>query len=316
MAQLSNPSNLSTDVFPTARPAVSVKPGLHDNQKKLLGISAATLLLGGASWTIAQKISERKDSTPDNEPDNPDLALKTPLPDDIDVAGKVTDSMSFEQAFAAARDEVGMGGVFNWHGRWYHTLEKEEWTSLSLQQRQEYAEQITGEKLPVKPYIPQEANPDQITPVATADTEPTIIEGYLNGQRVMGLDFDHDGVIDTLVMDGDDGNTYKIVDASGNDGLDTRLRYDSLNGELMEVEKIDHPFVLSNDDFSQALEESMSKEVVDSILEPDAIDSDPPTVEDNTPDESEPDDYIHPASDYQADDDTYINNGDVRDMDE
>ena len=147
------------------------------------------------------------------------------LPDDIDVAGKVTDEMSFEQAFAAARNEVGMGGVFGWHGHWYNTFEKDEWSSLSLEQRQEYTEMITGEKLPVQVYHKPDTD-SQTTPVKQI-TEPTAIEGTLNGQRVIGLDYNHDGVIDVLVMEGEDGNIYRVADATGDDGLDTIYRYDA-----------------------------------------------------------------------------------------
>ena len=190
------------------------------------------------------------------------------LPEDIDVAGKVTDDMSFEQAFEAARNEVGMGGVFGWHGHWYNTFEKDEWGSLSLEQRQQYTEMITGEKLPVHAYHQPVAESPGCSDRATY--EPTAIEGTLNGQRVIGLDYNHDGVIDVLVMDSADGHIYKVIDATGDDGLDTVYRYDSLDGELTAVVRLEQSVVLSNDQFSQALEESMSKEVVNSILEPDA----------------------------------------------
>jgi len=247
------------------------------------------------------------------------------LPDDVDIAGKVTEEMSFGQAFAAARDEVGMGGVFSWHGHWYNTFEKDEWSALSLEQRQTYTEQIMGEKLPVvsyHQYVAQETGQ-----AAESPAEPTIIEGHLNGRPVMGLDYDHDGVIDVLVMDGEDGNIYQVVDAVGNDGLDTIYQYNSLTGEQTGAIKLDHPIVLSNDQFSQGLEESMSREVVESILDTDA---DAPTPTEATGDaatETTPDmdeagnvednnDGTVMLADSHEPDDTYINNGDVQDMDE
>lgn len=311
-------TDLSTDAYLMNQPSTSsAKSGLNINPKKALGISAATLLLGGGAWAISHKISERNNSTASTETVTPDSPDGIALPDDIDVAGKVTDSMSFEQAFAAARDEVGMGGVFNWHGRWYNTFEKEEWNGLSLQQRQDYTEQITGEKLPVKPYAPQVAHPAEAHAAPTPETEPTLIEGYLNGQRIMGLDFDQDGIIDTLVMDGADGSTYRVVDATGNDGLDTMYRYDSLNGELTGAVRLDQPFILSNDDFSQELENAMSKEVVDSILEPENSVSSPAVpADEDTADEADDNGPVYLADSYEADDDTYVNNGDVHDMDE
>lgn len=225
--------------------------------------------------------------------------------------------MSFEEAFKAARDEVGEVGVFNWHGLWYNTFEKEEWSGLSLEQRQEFVEAVTGEKLPVKPYSSHQvtADSDQKSPEPQPQPEPTIIEGHLNGQRVMGLDFNQDGVIDTLVMDGQDGSTYRVVDAAGDDGLDTVYRYDSLNGELTGVAGLDQPFVLSNDDFSQQLENSMSQEVIDSILEPETPVASPALMADLPTEapEEDPDEYI--ASSDEPDD-TYVNDGDVHDMEQ
>lgn len=312
-------------------PSTSSTPQSEANtsQKKVLGIAAATMLLGGAAWAVSHKIKEqgKEHGTSPAGSDTSSTTSTVVLPDDVDVAGKVTDGMSFEQAFTTARQEVGMGGVFSWHGHWYNTFEKEEWSSLSLEQRQEYTENITGEKLPVKPYGSPVHHEQAVAPGPTVEVEPTIIEGYLNGHRVMGLDFDRDGVIDTIVLDGADGYTYKVVDARGDDGLDTLYRYDSINGKLVEIEKLEEPFVLSNDDFNQGLEASMSKEVVDSILEPDV---DVP-VETPAPDAVETPDvqgaHEHGLNDEEADenqyladshepDDTYVNNGDVRDMDE
>lgn len=315
MSYVSDSTDLPTDAYAMSTPtSTAARPGLGASQKKMLGISAAALLLGGTAWAITQRNSENPAVTSPNEPTT---NLETVLPPDIDVAGKVTDGMSFEQAFTAAREEVGMGGVFGWHGHWYNTFAKEEWSSLSLDQRQEYTEMITGEKLPVTAYHPPVA--DTTAVVTEPPTEPTAIEGHLNGQRVIGLDYNHDGVIDVLVMESNDGNIYKVVDATGDDGLDTVYQYDSLDGELTAVVRLDQPVVLSNDQFSQGLEESMSKEVVDSILEPDASAPEALSpVDEETIDETDDsaDDSTSPylTNSNEPDDDTYVNNGNVHDM--
>lgn len=317
MTQFTNQAGLPTDAYSATPSATSAKQGITANQKKMGAIAAATVLLGGAVG-LALAHSPEKNGTPappkDTEAGTTGQETIN-LPEDIDVAGKVTDGMSFGQAFAAARDEVGMGGVFSWHGHWYNTFEKEEWTSLSLEQRQSYSEQITGEKLPLTQYVPPHTHAP-VAAVSSTTAHPIIIEGYLNGQRVMGLDTDHDGIIDTMVMDGPDGQTYRVVDATGNEGLDTIYRYDSLDGKLTGAVVLDHPFVLSNDDFSQHLENTMSQEVVDSILDPNGAASSvsEPDDEDaaNGPNQEEDGLLAHSSEP----DDTYVNNGNVHDMDE
>jgi hypothetical protein len=328
MSQPDDSTDLLTDTYAMSTPSsTSIKPRPAVEQKKALGISAAALLLGGTAWAISQKIigiTKPHGNEPEIEETTAPVANQ--LPKDIDVAGKVTEDMSFEQAFEAARHEVGMGGVFGWHGHWYNTFEKDEWGSLSLEQRQEYTEMITGEKLPVRVYHQPVADNQTVTNNQTVTeeqpSEPTAIEGSLNGLRVIGLDYNHDGVIDVLVMDSADGHIYKVIDATGDDGLDTVYRYDSLDGELTAVVRLDQSIVLSNDQFSQALEESMSREVVDSILEPDASApasqefTDEHTVDDDDDDDTDDDDNQYQTASHDSADDTYINDGDVQDMDE
>lgn len=57
---------------------------------------------------------------------------------DMDVATGVDDSMSFNQAFAAAREEVGAGGLFVWHGHTYGTYYANEWNSMSPEDKEQY----------------------------------------------------------------------------------------------------------------------------------------------------------------------------------
>lgn len=54
------------------------------------------------------------------------------------VASSVSDEMSFSEAFAAARTEVGSGGVFEWNGNIYSTFTEEEWNGMTAEQRDEY----------------------------------------------------------------------------------------------------------------------------------------------------------------------------------
>lgn len=64
------------------------------------------------------------------------------IPTTMDFSDNVSDEMSFEQAYAVARQEVGTGGFFNWKGNSYHTLTKEEWDSLPESEQNEITAKI------------------------------------------------------------------------------------------------------------------------------------------------------------------------------
>ena len=61
----------------------------------------------------------------------------------------VDQSLSFGDAFAAARAEVGSGGVFMWHGRLYNTFTAAEWQQMSDAEKEEFADGVA-------PYLPQQ----------------------------------------------------------------------------------------------------------------------------------------------------------------
>ena len=65
------------------------------------------------------------------------------VPETCAIASKVNDDMTFSQAFAAARSEVGPGGVFEWHGHLYGTYYKTEWDAMSDEQKADYWEAVS-----------------------------------------------------------------------------------------------------------------------------------------------------------------------------
>lgn len=61
---------------------------------------------------------------------------------------EVDQNLSFGEAFAAARNEVGPGGVFRWHGGLYNTYTAQEWNSMSDGEHQQFAQQVQPEIRP------------------------------------------------------------------------------------------------------------------------------------------------------------------------
>ena len=101
------------------------------------GIAAAAM---GAGVAYASDIETFNfgEETDNNESSNNDSNIN--LPENVKIAESVTDDMSFNEAFAAARAEVGVGGVFEWNGEMYNTFTAEEWNSMSPQERHEFFE--------------------------------------------------------------------------------------------------------------------------------------------------------------------------------
>lgn len=84
----------------------------------------------------------------------------------------VNQNLSFSEAFAAARAEVGAGGVFLWHGQLYNTYTAEEWQGMSDAQKDEFANDV-------EPYLGQQTVQvsHTTTHTETVRTETTHING-------------------------------------------------------------------------------------------------------------------------------------------
>ena len=58
--------------------------------------------------------------------------------DNVQLSTTVNDDMSFGEAFAAARSELGTGGVFMWQGNAYNTFYKEEWADMTSFEKESF----------------------------------------------------------------------------------------------------------------------------------------------------------------------------------
>ena len=104
---------------------------------KKVAVGAGTGILFGAGATILSA-----SASVDNQAEEGGEGEGEQHPDwtdgEVPVASSVSDDMSFSEAFAAARTEVGSGGVFEWHGNIYSTFTEEEWNGMTPEQRDEY----------------------------------------------------------------------------------------------------------------------------------------------------------------------------------
>jgi hypothetical protein len=114
--------------------------------------------------------SDNPDTTDKNPTENEEL-LDIILLDNPDIEPfsqitaqecGITRDMSFGQAFNQARDLLGPGSVFAWHGKLYNTFFKEEWSAMSPEDRQEFMNSIDFS------YVPE----DEIPPLPEPDPNP------------------------------------------------------------------------------------------------------------------------------------------------
>jgi hypothetical protein len=104
--------------------------------KNVVMSGGAGLFLGGVAASLMGMKNPETDPTDTHHGE--ELSHPEWTDGEVQVATGVDDSMSFNEAFAAARAEVGPGGVFEWHGQLYGTYYADEWNQMTAEQRAEY----------------------------------------------------------------------------------------------------------------------------------------------------------------------------------
>ncbi len=182
---------------------------------------------------------------------------------DMPVATGVNDAMSFNQAFAAARHEVGPGGIFVWHGHTYGTYYANEWNAMTPEDRDQYWADVhhTTSHIEYEPEPQPEPHPDpdpitEPEPEPHPEPEPEPEHLVLHEDDVLGaLDVDGDGEIDVVVVDANGNETPDIImDTTGDGQLDTLVLDPEMNdeGELVveegSIHNIDGVTIVPNEE--------------------------------------------------------------------
>ena len=214
-------------------------------------MGAGLLYAGQAVAATNTVVPEETADTETEEAQQVEGANESTLP-----VAQIHNEMSFGEAFAAARAEVGPGGVFIWHGGIYNTYTADEWNAMTPQQKNDFAHQVNPEVRAHEVPTPTDAHPDvavhqavEATPeqpsqdvevqvvsqetseTPDADAEVHIIGyGEVQGHVAVGLDTDGDGQADVAIIDVDDSGGLSdpdvLVDDQGN-----MATYGELNNE-------------------------------------------------------------------------------------
>ncbi|MGM9817336.1 MAG: hypothetical protein ACI304_09835 [Lepagella sp.] len=114
-------------------------------KRSLIGAGAGLLVGGVATLTMGMAKADSDSDSENGESDNNRDHLSNPdwVDDQIQVATGVTEDMSFGEAFAAARAEVGPGGCFEWHGNVYGTYTADEWNGMSAAEQNQWSDHFS-----------------------------------------------------------------------------------------------------------------------------------------------------------------------------
>ena len=232
------------------------KEGSAWKQVTLGGVSG--ILMGAgllyAGQAVAQSINneEKPEEKPEDVVAPEQGETSHTLENGLKVAA-VNDDQSFGDAFQQARAEVGPGGVFHWHGGIYSTYSADEWNSMTVEQKHDFAQQVQPEIHPDELSTPTDADShvvvvhhvyhhedapaaadihqaaettDDVQVVSQQASDPSDadvhIVGYGNveGHTAVALDMDNDGEADVAIIDINDNNNLDpqdvVVDTEGN----------------------------------------------------------------------------------------------------
>lgn len=216
----------------------STKGGAKWNEVVIGGVSGISLGIGSAFLmgsaaandvtTISEGTIEQEENAHQEEAiDNGYAAM----------ASNVTDDMSFDEAFAAAREEVGPGGVFEWHGSLYGTYYASEWNNMDASQREEFANSVPW-------HSPEHHNEHHVNTNETETETETDgggddqdIDFEVIGVEHANLDGEHDSIIGAANFD---GQTVYFVDIDGTDNeFDVMMADFNGNANIDDDEIID-----------------------------------------------------------------------------
>lgn len=228
------------------------------NENKSEGSAWKHVTLGGVSGILmgagllyaSQAVAATAQETEDNaNVDNAEPADGQQADNTTGVqlpVAQLHNDLSFGEAFAAARAEVGPGGVFLWHGGIYNTYTAEEWNAMTAEQKNDFAHQVNPEVRAHAVPTPTDDHPDVADQPAEDASVHTVsdtsdvslveqqiaenfdmgndvhIVGYANadGHLVVGYDTTGDGQADVAIIDindnGQPDNEDVIIDNRGN----------------------------------------------------------------------------------------------------
>lgn len=158
---------------------------------------------------------------------------------EMEVATTVDDSMSFSQAFAAARNEVGAGGLFTWHGHTYGTYYAEEWNAMSPADKEQYWADVNHTTSHLNEEL-QAENEAEINDVEASDVD-VVADNFENAEQL------------------DDNDNIAEIDSISDDTVVLEENPDEILGDLVdensEILHADEEIISTSDESSDLFDD-------------------------------------------------------------
>lgn len=132
------------------------------------------------------------------------------LDSDIKLATNVNDDMSFNEAFAAARSEVGAGGVFEWRGQVYGTYYGDEWNAMTDEEKDDFGKNLAFAGADSSYEAEAEAEADEAVEILGVNEDDGVeLIDYMGAddEEVVFIDVHTDDMSDVY----EDNNSYDLV---------------------------------------------------------------------------------------------------------
>ena len=212
--------------------------------------------------------------------------------DGVAVSQNVSDEMSFNDAFAAARAELGAGAVFEWRGNVYGTYFADEWENMSVEEKLEFADRVIYDSLyaedePLTGFDDIEIFEDpagaEITIAPEDDTENGGVDEVAEDDNNNPVDVDVENVLHISDAYGNDysvaelsvdGESVTLVDTNNDGVMDISLNDANGDGvvQLAEIEYISNDNITVDELTNQFMAANQIPEPSDDLFNTDNFD--------------------------------------------
>ena len=225
------------------------------NVWKPITIGGFTGILLGAGALMASNASaanqDQEDASQDDvisSTDKPaeDLMAQMAAPNDLDIAN-IEPGLSFEEAFISAREQVGPGGIFYWHGAIFSTYTADEWNEMTEDEQARFAMQVQPEV---------DANHVDTEQIAAIDAEPAEAEdaeqiAAVDAEPAEAVDAEQIATVDAEPAEAVDAEQIAAVDEEPAEAVDAE-QFAAVEAEPAEADDVEQIAAVDN----QAVEDT------------------------------------------------------------